>query len=365
MILIAAMLLNLTAFGMSTSAKSSYLMLANNGEMLFAENENERLPMASTTKIATAIVALENMDINETYTIKAEEVGIEGSSMNLREGEVYTLDELLYGLMLVSGNDAALAIANMVGGSHEDFVAMMNRLCEKLGLVDTAFMNTSGLDAEGHYTTAKELAVLTAYALSNEDFCRYVSTQGITIAGDETRVVKNLINKNRMLYDYEGAIGVKTGYTVASGRSLVTAAEREGILLVAVTIRDSNDWHDHANMLDYGFEITRSVDLKNYLPQAIRIPVAGGGEITVIMDEVAAMPISADMQLKLEARIILPPFVYSGIGLMEQVGELRFYQDEQCILTVPLRSAVSVPERIETEQNFIEKLLDKIEDILD
>ena len=240
------LLLPVCASGIGTSASAAILMDAESGRILYADNAQARMLIASTTKIMTAAVALEQGNLEDQYTVSAEDLA-EGSSMYLRAGETLSLEELLYGLMLASGNDAALAVARCVSGSVDAFVEEMNRKAADLGLENTSFANPSGLDAEEHYSSAEDLARLTAYALQNPDFVRIVSTRSITI-GERT-----LTNHNKLLSGYDGCIGVKTGYTKAAGRTLVSAARRDGQTLIAVTLRDGSDWQDHKALLDYGF----------------------------------------------------------------------------------------------------------------
>ena len=227
--------------------------------VVWEKNANEKLPMASTTKIMTALVALDRLPLDRRVTARAEACGIEGSSIYMKVGETFTVEELLYALLLQSANDAATLIALETAGSVEAFAALMNEKAAALGLRDTHFENPHGLDAEGHYTTARDLAALSCAALSVPQFREIVSTVRRTIGEGES--ARTLVNHNRMLTAYDGAIGVKTGYTKKSGRCLVSAAERGGVTLVAVTIDDGDDWRDHAAMLDYGFAGLESVVL--------------------------------------------------------------------------------------------------------
>ena len=222
-------------------------MDADTGSVLFSENETKRALIASTTKIMTAVVVLEHCDADREFVIPAEATGIEGSSMYLRTGECLTVRELLYGLMLQSGNDAAVALALACSGSIESFVAQMNAQAQKLGMEDSHFENPNGLDGKTHYSTALDMAKLTRYAMKNEAFCEIVSTKNKQL-GD-----RYLRNHNRLLWSVEGCIGVKTGFTKAAGRTLVSAATRNGRTLIAVTLCDGNDWQDHAALYDYGF----------------------------------------------------------------------------------------------------------------
>lgn len=243
------------------SARGAVLLEAETGEVVFGQNQNARLPMASTTKIMTALVALESLPVDTVVKITPSSVGVEGSSIYLTEGETLTLEQLLYALLLESANDAATAIAIAVAGSVEAFSEKMNLRAASLGLTDTHFVNPHGLDAEEHYTTAFELAIITREALQNPLFREICATERkvIPLRGEEG--ARLLINHNKLLTSYEGCIGVKTGYTKKTGRCLVSAAEREGVTLIAVTLNAPDDWRDHTAMLDYGFGLYESVTL--------------------------------------------------------------------------------------------------------
>lgn len=244
--ILAASVFTCNAFAISTSAASAVLIEQESGRVLYAQNADEERLIASITKIMTAVVAIEHGDLRAEYTVTWDDMA-EGSSMYLAPGDVLTLEELLYGLMLSSGNDAALAVAHCVAGEVDAFVALMNEMAQRLAMSHSHFANPNGLDAEDHYSSAEDLAKLTAYALNSEAFVRIVSTRSITI-GERT-----LTNHNKLLASYDGCIGVKTGYTQAAGRTLVSAARRNGQALIVVTLRDGNDWQDHKNLLDYGF----------------------------------------------------------------------------------------------------------------
>ena len=245
--LLAAVLL-LPVGANAVSARSAVLMDAQTGRVLFEKDADRKSLIASTTKIMTALVVCEQCNVLDRMRIPKEAVGIEGSSMYLQEGEVLTVQELLYGLMLHSGNDAAVALAVYCGGTVEGFVEMMNDKARYLGLNDTHFANPNGLDHPDHYSTARDLAVLAAYAMENCVFARTVSTKTLTVG---QRYMKN---HNKLLWMVDGADGVKTGFTRAAGRVLVSSATRDGRRLVAVTIHAPNDWQDHQKLLEDGFE---------------------------------------------------------------------------------------------------------------
>lgn len=243
----AVLFLSVCSAAPTDSAKSAILIDADTGRILYAKNSDCKSLIASTTKIMTAVVVLEHCDLNEAYEIPPEATGVEGSSIYLKPGEVLTLRELLYGMMLQSGNDAAVALALACSDSIPEFVDLMNLKAQQLGLHHTHFENPNGLDGEAHYSTAADLARLTQYALKNPDFAEIVSTKSIQLGE------RCLTNHNKLLWSLDGAIGVKTGYTRAAGRILVSAAERNGRRLIAVTICDGNDWQDHKNLYEYGF----------------------------------------------------------------------------------------------------------------
>ena len=236
------------AEALEVSATAAVLMDADMGQVLYEKNGDRQMLIASTTKIMTALVVLEHAAPDDVITVTPDHMA-EGSSMYLRAGETVRVEELLYGLLLCSGNDAALALTECAGGLTP-FVALMNEKAAALGMAHTSFANPNGLDADGHYSTARDMAVLAAAAVENPTFRRICSSRSVTI-GQRT-----MENHNRLLRQVEGCVGLKTGYTRAAGRTLVSCAERDGCRLVAVTLQDGNDWADHAALYDYGFRLT-------------------------------------------------------------------------------------------------------------
>lgn len=249
----AAVLLPVSA--QAVSAQKAYVFDAVSGRVLYEKNADDRSLIASTTKIMTALIICEQCNVLDRMRIPKEAVGIEGSSMYLQEGEILTLQELLYGLMLSSGNDAAVALAIYCGGTVEGFAELMNDKARILGLRNTHFENPNGLDSPGHYSTARDLAVLAAYAMENPVFSKTVSTKNLKI-GD-----RYLTNHNKLLWRVPGADGVKTGFTKAAGRILVSSATRGGRRIIAATIDDPDDWQEHACFLEQG--------LSRYIQQRI------------------------------------------------------------------------------------------------
>ena len=251
---VVLLLLPLTACAaeFTTTAKAACVMERISGRVLFGKNADTRLPMASTTKIATALTVLRHVDnIDRVVTVAPEACGIEGSSVYLKPDEKLTVRDLLYGLMLRSGNDCAVQLALFVSGSVDGFVELMNETARSLGCADTHFVTPHGLHDAEHFTTARELATIACAALDNPTFAEIVATRVYRCSGDSTRV---FVNKNKLLSGYEYADGVKTGYTKAAGRTLVSCVERDGRMLAAVTLQDGNDWADHAALYAYGFD---------------------------------------------------------------------------------------------------------------
>ncbi len=312
----------------SVSAKSAILIEASSGEVIFSKNADERLPMASTTKIMTALVALENCDVKKTVSVSAAAVGVEGSSVYLYPEEKLTLEDLLYAMLLESANDAAAAIAIEVGGSIEGFADMMNEKARALSLVDTHFENPHGLDGETHYTTARELAIIAREAYSNERFREIVSTYKKTIPLNETEGVRLLMNHNKLLKSYEGAVGIKTGFTKKSGRCLVSAAERDGLSFIAVTLNAPDDWQDHKSMLDYGYSLLESRTLCERGEFSYLLPCVGGDADHIkLQNSERVTLILPRSSCEIECRIELPRFVYAPVSSGDEMGRLVFYLD--------------------------------------
>lgn len=267
-------------------AKGAALIDVESGRLLYSKRGDDRMLIASLTKIMTAIVAIEHGRLDSTVQVSIQAAGKEGSSLYLQAGEKMKLRDMLYGLMLRSGNDAAVAIAEHVGGSVPGFVFLMNRKADELGLANSHFANPSGLDEPGHYSSANDLAKLAAYALHHPIFRDIVKTRVKTAPNPNEQWDYKWVNKNKMLAMYEGADGVKTGYTKQALRTLVSSATRGGQQLVAVTLNDGDDWSDHRRMLDYGFAgfplttiAEKGEPVKNYpyrLGESFRYPLAPG-----------------------------------------------------------------------------------------
>lgn len=342
----AAMVLQITAAcawaqqPTELSAVSAILIEAETGTVLYQKNADEKRAMASTTKIMTAILTIEAGDLDSEFTVDSCAIMVEGTSMGLREGDRVSRRDLLYGILLPSGNDAANAAAVSVGGSIGGFAELMNQKAQELGLSSTHFVTPSGLDAEGHYTTARDLAMLTAYAMKNEIFCEIVSCSSAEVEFGNPPYARTLYNSNKMLKRYEGAIGVKTGFTDNARRCLVSAAQRGGVTLIAVTLNASDDWNDHEKMLDYGFAAVKSFPLQ--LECAERVAVAGTGESVGVYADPASLALLPQQADKLTKRVLLPRFVYGGVKKGDRLGCIEFSLDGRVVKTCPLYAAESV-----------------------
>lgn len=254
-LLISAIVSLFGAFGVSAQTGSGYVLVdALSGVVLDGDNKDMRLEEASTTKVMTALVAIRKLDPSDIVTVKRESVGIEGSSVYLKEGERISVKTLLYGLMLRSGNDAAHALAVAACGSEEKFVEAMNAEAERLGLVNTHFCNPHGLHAEGHYTSAYDLAMITREAYREPLFAEIVASKSYRSDDPRESEAHVFYNKNKLLSTLDGANGVKTGYTTASGKCFVGGAKRGGMQLICVVLNRGDMWQKAADLLEYGFE---------------------------------------------------------------------------------------------------------------
>lgn len=312
------------------SAECAILIDGETGRVLYEKQAEEKSLIASTTKIMTALVICEQTNVLDRVKIPKEAVGIEGSSMYLKEGEVLTVQELLYGLMLQSGNDAAVALAIYCGGTVEGFTELMNDKAHRLGMTQSHFANPNGLDSPGNYSTARDMALLTAYAMQNPIFAQTVSTKTITIGE------RCLRNHNKLLWQLEGANGVKTGYTKAAGRILISSVTRMGRQLIAVTFNDPNDWQDHKDLIEDGFSrftVQKLIQKGQTLGQ---LELAGGQEETV--DLIAAEDFSYSLAQGERVTISLPEagFAYAPVAEGQEAGFAHILVDGTAVAKVPL-----------------------------
>ena len=347
------------AAGPQVSAGSAVVLSAETGAVLFEKDAHERRAMASTTKIMTALLALEEAERtgDPAVDITQEMVMVEGSSMGLQAGNRLRLSALAEGMLLASGNDAANAAALFLAGSQEEFAGLMNRRAGELGLADTSFVTPSGLDDEGNFSTAYDMALLARAALQNERFAE--------ICGSFTRQVEFLeppgrvsfTNHNKLLQQYEGCIGVKTGFTKKAGRCLVSAARRDGVTLIAVTLDDPDDWDDHAAMLDYGFSTLETVSFDGAAIPAPAPRVGGAAPARAgrgAAGGTVAMPAVDAAQV--QRRVLLPRFLYAPVQAGDTVGRVQYSIGGQEVYSLPLMAAEGAAAQ-EEQPGFWQRLL--------
>lgn len=344
----AVTFLPMTANGLS--AEHAILMDASTGRVLLEKDADSRALIASTTKIMTALVVCEQCNVLDRMSIPKEAVGIEGSSMYLKEGEILTIQDLLYGLMLRSGNDAATALAIYCGGTVEGFAQLMNDKAHKLGLNDTHFANPHGLDSPGHYSTARDMAILAAYAMRNPIFAQTVSTKVVT-AG-----TRHIQNHNKLLWRLEGADGVKTGYTKAAGRILVSSVMRDGRRLIAVTMNAPDDWNDHISLINRGFNTYKNrlvVSAGEYVGAR---SVAGGTAETValIAAEDFVYSLADDEVITLVQSGY--DFVYAPVLAGSDAGYMYVLVQDQIVGKIPLVYGETIEQRQSENMPFWKRL---------
>ena len=346
--------LPLSAHGARTpgvSASCAILVDAESGRVLMEKNAHEERAIASITKLMTALVAVESTsDLDRAVTIQKEWTLAEGSSMYLREGEELTLRELLYGLLLVSGNDAALAIAGFCAADVDTFVEWMNLRAKELGMEHTHFVNPNGLPAEGHYSTAADMAKLAIVVMEQPDLAEIVGTKSVTMAG------RTMTNHNKLLWRYEGCVGMKTGYTDAAGRTLVSCAERDGQRLIAVTLNAPNDWADHAAMFDYGFSQWPSILLASAGRDLRTLPVTGSlvRFVPVQVERDVRYPLAADERVT--AKIDLPDEVEAPVKEGDIAGSLTYYVDGKEVGSTYLVYSHSVERNAAQPKSILERI---------
>ncbi|HQO42268.1 MAG TPA: D-alanyl-D-alanine carboxypeptidase family protein [Bacillota bacterium] len=328
-----------------SSARAAVVMDVNSNRILYSKNMDEKMAMASTTKIMTTLVAIESGRLDEKVTISKRASYMEGSSIYLREGEVHTVNDLLYAIMLRSGNDAATAVAEHIGGSAEGFAEMMNKKAREIGANNTRFANPHGLDAEGHYTTARDLALITSYALKNPLFSTIVSSKKKVMEGPPSENWDRImINKNKMLWQFDGGDGVKTGFTKKAGRCLVSSATREGMRLVCVVLNCGPMWDESSALLEYAFKnyvkkrivdkdsIFKVVEVRNGKERFVGVKPAEDFDLVLRTDRVE--------NIKLEAKDLKAaqaPLKKGG-----HAGRLEIYIDNNLLKTINLEYSEGV-----------------------
>ncbi|MBC3515499.1 D-alanyl-D-alanine carboxypeptidase [Neobittarella massiliensis] len=324
----------------AVEAQAFVLMSAQTGQVFLEGNMHQQLPMASTTKIMTALLAVENGSLDTVYTMRKEDVTVEGSSLGVREGDQLTLRDLITGMMLKSGNDAARSVAHIVGG--DGFVDMMNQRAAQLGMRNTHFTNPAGLPDDDHYSTAYDMALLAKAALQNPDFAAICasSTAAITVNGDTW----HLKNSNRLLRELDGACGIKTGFTKKAGRCLVSAVTREGSTLICVTLNCGEDWKTHTALYDYAFATGSTQQLPP--EEKSSLPVVGGSKDSVqitVQSELDFLLLKEGSSL--QKTVQLPGFIYAPITAGQVVGEVVYRSPDGGEYRLPVTATEEVPEK--------------------
>ena len=341
-LLTAFMIVPAHAEEVTTSAQAFELLCADDGKTLLSQNADTPLPMASTTKIMTTLLTLEAAEDDNRVVEFTEEMMAEGSSMYLKRGEKVRLYDLAVGMMMQSGNDAANAAAISVAGSIEGFAALMNDKAQEIGMTDTHFVTPSGLDDEDHYSTAHDMALLMAYALQNDDFA-YITSQTsmeVEFVYPADKFV-TYPNHNKLLRMYDDCIGGKTGYTESSGRCLVSAAKRDNMTLVAVTLNDRDDWDDHIALYEYGFENFVSVQPEQ---SAYTLDIVGGDRdsVSLYCDEAPAFVVPKGQEGAIKTQVSLPSFAYAPVEKDEIAGRVIYSINGNVLGETPLYYAESV-----------------------
>ena len=348
------------------SAKACVLIEAATGDIIFGKNENMKLPMASTTKIMTTLLTLESGDLDEEFTVDSEAIKVEGSSMGLTEGDIVTKRALCYGMMLPSGNDAANASAVKLGGNFADFAEMMNRRAADIGMKNTSFVTPSGLDDKDHYSTAYDMSILAAEAMKNPEFREICGSKNAQLCFENPPYTRWLRNTNKLLGFYDHCIGIKTGFTDEAGRCLVSAAEKDGVMLICVTLNAPNDWNDHIKMYDYGFSaVTKyplSVDIgKN------EMDVVGGtaDKCGISLRDVPSCGFVSDKRSGVTMTVYLPEFVYAPVTAGDVVGKAVYCYNGREIASADIYTESDVSAVVtERKKGLFESVMDFVKNII-
>lgn len=338
------------------SAECAVLMTAQTGEVIFQRNAHQMHSMASTTKIMTSLLAVESGKLRNEIKVDASMLAVEGTSMGLVVGDSVSLNELVYGMLLPSGNDAANVTALYLGGTRENFAQMMNKRAEEIGMLDTNFVTPSGLDHENHYSTAYDMALLGREAVSNPEFLKICSSKKARLTYGNPPYERTLYNHNRLLSSYPTALGIKTGFTKKSGRCLVSYAEKDGVGLVAVTLNDKNDWYDHKQMLNYGFSAVKAENIEFNYPTSINVVGGNKSSVALTADEFTV----DSMAKNITYEIRMPKFIYAPVKIGDVIGELRVFSDGKIIGSVSITANESVEiktvEIKEESKGFFERI---------
>ncbi len=349
------------------SAKAAVVISADTGEIVYSKNSGEKLPMASTTKIMSALLCLESGDLYEPFTVDSDAIRVEGSSMGLQEGDTVTKYALACGMLLPSGNDGANAAAVKIAGSLEGFAELMNDRAQKLGLTKTYFVTPSGLEGEGHGSSAEDMAVLAAEALKNDLFREICSSQTMKLEYGNPPYTRWLKNTNKLLSMYDGTYGVKTGFTDEAGRCLVSACEREGKRLICVTLNAPDDWNDHMKLYDNCFKKVKTQEL--CVPCEMYVNLAGSQKDVLpvtVGEELADFTVYNADTADFTYTVAAPPFVYAPVKAGDLAAELIISDNNRELKRIPLYAAEDADYKLsesKPEKSKLEKFISKVKDI--
>ncbi len=325
----------------SVSARCAVVMDAATGTVLWEKNAHETRSMASTTKIMTTLLALEQSDLQQEIQVTAPMVAVEGTSMGLQAGDTVTLKDLCYGMMLSSGNDAANVTAFALAGDLPSFSKKMNEKAAALQMKNSCFITPSGLDAQGHQSTAYDMALLTRAALENPLFCQIAACSTASVYFGNPPQRRTLSNHNRLLKEYEGCVGVKTGFTKKAGRCLVSAAKRKGATLICVTLGAPDDWNDHKTLLDFGFDQMEQVTFDG---QTLPLPIAGGTASSVaVTHQAMAVTIPKSQLEHLSFQLQIPHFLYAPVEKESHIGQATVVFKGSPLCSTPVSVMTQVP----------------------
>ncbi len=326
-----------------SAAKGAIVMEPESGRVLFEKEADLPLPMASTTKILTVLLTLEQPDLDSPFEVDAAALRVEGSSMGLKPGDMVTLRTLAYGMMLHSGNDAAGAAATAIAGDKDSFAVLMNDRARRIGMTASNFTNPSGLSEEGHQASARDMAKLAAEALKNPDFREMASAKNVAVEFGSPPVRQLLLNHNRLLWRYPYAIGVKTGFTKAAGRCLVSAAHKDGVTLICVTLNCPDDFNAHQRAYERYFDTLERVDFAGEA-KGIRLPVVGGtlSSLELVLEGPLAATLPKGQADACRLIIEAPPFVYAPVPAGHVLGRAAVYHAGELVAESPLLAAHSV-----------------------
>lgn len=354
------MTVNVSALESSdVSAECAVLISQQTGEVIFHKNAYEHHSMASTTKIMTSLLAAQSGKLHDEITVSKEMIQVEGTSMGLFPGDSVSLYELIYGMLLPSGNDAANVTAYYLGGNVENFAKLMNKKAKEIGMNNTNFVTPSGLDNDEHYSTAYDMALLGRCAVKNPVIRAVCSSKKATLSYGNPPYRRTLYNHNRLLSSYKYALGIKTGFTKKSGRCLVSYAENDGVGLVAVTLNAPSDWNDHRNMLDYGFSTIEKSEIKAEIPSTVTVV---GGNVENLRIDSESLIFSGIDKSKVTQSVLIDRFVYAPVKKGDKLGEVRYFFNGNLIGTTDITACddAAVSSKKQEEKGFFLKIKERL-----